>query len=150
MKGLNMSRFIMILLAASIVSMTAQCSNNDDVSKLAYDLKDAVLEEKRERLLEFVAPQGTNSIDSSYTKKQVVELMNDHNSWLFKYLFLDDKSVKNYFKEAKDLKVKVYTRSNESTFVSYQTSNHKPTEWVECCLIKINGKWYFDGIFECN
>jgi hypothetical protein len=145
------SFFLIITFILCAVNLSAEnkISTDPELHKIALEMKSAVLNMDMAYLINHVAPSGTYFIDTGYSHDQIERLVRDKNSWLYKYLFVDKNSVKNYFKQARDLKIKVFKRDINSIMISYQSSNFEAHKWIENCLIKINGKWYFDGIFTC-
>jgi len=120
------------------------------INRIAKALQAAVMREDVGYLMRYVSPSGTYFIDGVYSFEEIKNSMEDRNGWLNKHIFSSDNSIKSYFLNAKNLKIKVHHRNKRSIMISYQSSNYDPTDWVECCLIKEKGKWYFDGVFYCR
>ena len=123
---------------------------NDELNEISNNLKKAVLNEDKNYLHEFVAPSGSFFIDTQYTREQLGYLLNAKNSWLYKYLFVGENSINNYFLQAKDIKTNIYIRGPNSAMIIYESSNYPAHNWVENCILKINDRWFFDGIFSCQ
>ncbi len=145
-----MSTTIMFLLLCFTADAGQEENIVIDISKIAETLRTAVINEDTDCLLKYVSPSGTYFIDDVWSYEKVRKSMKDKDGWLFRHLFSNDNSVKNYFLKAKDLHIKVYQQNDKSVMISFQSSNYDPNDWVECCLIKVKGKWYFDGVFYCG
>jgi hypothetical protein len=152
--GLDMRKLTIIAIALFCFNFIAagNAAENEDRSyyTLATEVKDAVVRQDINVLLKYVSPSGTYFMDTVYTYKEINEIIGKKDSWLYKHLFAGESSIKTYFKKAKRLKIKITHRNDNAIFVSYQSSNYEPNKWVECCFIRTNGKWYFDGIFYCK
>jgi hypothetical protein len=144
--------FIWFLFFSFVFVNSVSCNNGEhiEIEKLAKEVKDAVIKKDINRLMKYVSPSGVYFIDDKYTYEQIEEIIRKKNSWLYKHLFVGENSVINYFQKANDLEIKIHHRNSNAIFVSYHSSNVKPVNWLECCFIKIKGKWYFDGIFSCE
>jgi hypothetical protein len=118
------------------------------IEKLAKEVQEAVLHSDIDRLMRYVHSSGTVFIDTAYTREEISRLMRDEDSWLYKHLFVGRSSVRSYFRNAKNLKIKVHRQSDIAMFVSYESSNYE--KWMESCFIRIDGRWYFNGIFSCQ
>lgn len=147
---INICIFLSTFLLISSVYGNDNKNELVELNDIAKNLKEAVIREDGDLLMQYVSPSGTYFIDSVYTFAEIKELLRTKNSWLYKHLFSGENSVKKYFQDAENLKIKIHRRNNEAIFISYQSSNYDSIKWVECCFIKINAKWYFDGIFSCE
>lgn len=144
--------FFAIILTLYAVELSAkdEVENNTEVREMALKMRSAVLNMDTTYLMKYVAPTGTNFIDSAYSHEQIKKLIEDKNSWLYHHLFGNADSVMKYFHQAKDIKIKIFSRNTDAIMVSYQSSNFEAVKWIENCFIRINGKWYMDGIFACQ
>lgn len=146
-------RALIITIISLFAFLTTAAFGNEDeyveLERIANDVKTAVIKQDVGTLMQYVSPSGTYFIDEVYTYAQIKEMLENKTSWLYKHLFVGKNSVKNYFENAKNLDTKIHSRDNKAFFISYQSSNYNSYNWIECCFIRINGKWYFDGIFYC-
>lgn len=137
------------VLAILLVSETHSGGNERaEVERLAKVVQGAVVNKDIDKLMQYVHPSGTVFIDAAYTKAEISSLMKDKDSWLYKHLFVGEKSVRTYLLQAKNLKTSVHPQSDTAMFVFFESSNYE--KWQESCFIQIDGKWYFDGIFSCE
>lgn len=151
MKAINIFSFVIIFILYAVdLSAEDKIETNPELHKMAWEMRRAVLNMDATYLMKYVAPSGTYFIDSAYSHEQIEKLIGDKNSWLYHHLFGNKDSVRNYFNQAHDLKIKVFPRNTDAIMVSYQSSNFEAVKWIENCFIKINGKWYMDGIFTCQ
>jgi len=144
---------IIVLFLSSLLMVGRVYASDNELSELnviAMDVKDAVEREDMNRLMQYVAPSGTYFIDKPYTYAQIDKLISTKGSWLYKHLFVGENSIKDYLNNAKNLKVVINHRDHAAIQISYPSSNYDRLKWIECCFMKINGHWYFDGIFSCQ
>lgn len=146
------SVFLTVIFILFTVNLSAEnkIDTDPELHKMAWEMRSAILNIDTAYLMKYVAPSGTYFIDTVYSHEQIERMIMDKNSWLYKHLFIGDNSVKSYFKQAINLNIKIYKRDTNAIMVSYQSSNFEEVKWVENCFIKINGIWYFDGIFNCQ
>lgn len=141
------------LFCIVVFPVVTSCNEKEksELEKIAYEVRTGVIKEDVEMLLKYVSPAGTSFIDDHYTYEEIRELLKNKDSWLYKHLFWGENSVKKYFDSAKELTIKIhYFNKDEAVSIFYQSSNYAPRNWVECCFVKINEKWYFNGIFYCE
>jgi len=140
------------LIAAALIILTFSCNSNDqsEFIEIAGDLKEATLTNDTDAIMSFVHQNGTYFLDTAYSKQEIANLLNDKESWLYEHLFSGEKSVRDYFVGSEGLEVKVLNKSKNAVMLSFQAKNVDSADWVECCLIRISGKWYLDGIFLCE
>ena len=137
----------------SIFSQIAFCGESREtkkINKMLVAIENAIANENSSELLKYVPPSGIYFGDGRYSYAEVEKSIGDQNGWLYRHLFVGEKSVKIYFQEAKNLKSRITYRSKSSIQVIFETSNNEATKWVDCCFFKIKNKWYFDGIFYCG
>lgn len=141
---------IFFVLCTADLSAANKIDTDPKLHKMADEMMIAVLNMDTAYLMKYVAPSGTYFMDTVYSHDQIEKMINDENSWLYKHLFVGDNSVKSYFEQARNLKIKIFERDTNAIMVSYQSSNFEAFKWVENCFIRKNGTWYFDGIFTCQ
>lgn len=145
----------LLLLISPIVCAAEENISGEIVTDPAFqlisnELQRAISDANVSCLMKYVAPTGTYVIDEVYTHKQIKKMLINKKSWLYKHLFVGRESIRGYFERAENIRLKVFKRGTNAILISYQASNIAPTDWAECCLIKVNGTWYFDGIFSCE
>lgn len=149
-----MNKTVIAVVIILLINCTAIAGQRLDKSvshnRMAKDLMAAVMREDMRYLMKYVSPSGTYFIDERYSREEISNSMGDSNGWLHKHLFSGDKSVKSYFSKAENLKINIKKRNSRSILITYKSSNYNSVDWVECCLFKVKGKWYFDGIFYCG
>ena len=101
--------FALLLVACSpAISCTGgQEQDHSDFYRITMEIKDAVLREDVDYLMKYVAPSGTYFIDAHYTYEEIRELLQGKESWLYKFLFEDEDSVKKYFEDVPDLEIEI-------------------------------------------
>jgi len=145
-----------LIIGLFLLLITAVLCKNDnnlkEIEGIANELRIAVLNQDIETLLKYVSPGGTYFIDDLYHYSEIKELLYTNDSWLYKHLFVGEKSVRHYFENAENLRIKIdiLDEYKDAPMIFYQSSNYKPLNWVECCLIKHGERWYFNGIFSCE
>jgi hypothetical protein len=154
-KGTMMNKIkihIFIVILSFFFACNSCAENNDllELNTLANKLRNAILNNDLEFVSKFINPSGMYFGDSVYTSQEIRQFLKDENSWLYKHLFGKKDSVKSFFINANDIKIKIYYRGDDAYHISFQSSNYDPTEWMECCFIRIKGTLFFDGIFSCD
>lgn len=142
-----------LILLLSIFAQIAFCDESPDVkniNKMLAVIENAIVNENDSELLKYVPPSGIYFGDGHYKYAEIKKSIGDKNGWLYRYLFVGEKSIKIYFQKAKNLKPRITYRTKSSIQVIFETSNNEATKWAECCFFKIKNKWYFDGIFYCG
>ncbi len=143
-------RIFFIMISFLLCSNVYAGSNNAELITIANKLKDAVTKNDVSLIYKYIHSDGVYFMDDRLTRIETNKLLKDANSPLYRYLFGSDDSIKSYLLSAQDLKIKVHYRDKYSAIVSFASSNHPVEEWKECCFIKRNKRWYFDGIFYCE
>lgn len=148
-----MALFTLLVLAVPSFKVHAnnmETSVTDEVVLISTEIGNYVLAKDLEGLMKYVPEGGVYFIDDHYTKAEVRTLLYNKDSWLYKHLFFEDKSVFRKFGN-KPVEVEaVFKRDNNAVRVRYGTGTDKGGSPVDNCLFKIDGLWYFDGIFYCE
>ena len=146
--------FTSILTALCFVYVAPKAGgtdNNADIIKLAQEMKIAVINRDVKAIIRHVNPRGMYFLDRFYTFDEVVRLIEDKDSWLYKHMFEESKSVRNYFIRAKGNKYIIQHMGKGWISIVYQSSNYERSEWIESCFYLVDKKWYFNsGIFDCG
>lgn len=131
---------------------TAICENrlSNEVDRFANKAMFGVINTDIEQLLKMISKHGVYFGDSKFSKNEISRLLKDKNSLLYKHMFAADDSVKAYFDKNKNISLVVLNRGSKSAIVKYRSDTLNEDEWLECCFIKIDNKWYFDGMFYCE
>lgn len=147
----RMKTFIFVFIVLQLIAGIQNANAADKLYKLTMDLENAILQQNVAKLMKYVSPFGITVIDDPYTYEEVNNLIRDKNSWLYKHLFVGERSVKKYFETAENLKIKIHYQTLDSADfmyadVIYQSSNYHWVNWVESCFVysKKDNKWYFD------
>ncbi len=150
MKNLIISFTLFCIVAFPVVTSCNE-KGKSEFEKIADEVRTAVIKEDVKILLKYVSSTGTSFVDDHYTFGEIRELLKNKDSWLCKHLFWGENSIKKYFENAEGLTIKIhYYNKDKAVSIFYQSLNNAPRNWVECCFIKINEKWYFNGIFYCE
>lgn len=142
-----------ILISTIVPSMAlADASTLDSpaLNKMAKDTRTAILNMDKRYIMKHVSPKGIYFIDTAYSKEQINKLLDDKDSWLYKKLYIGDTSAKYYFENAQDISETIYKRGKDAIMILYQSGGIDKKSSLESCYIKINGVWYFDGVFSCE
>jgi hypothetical protein len=145
--------FIFILIGTVVPCMTLADDGtleNPALSKMSKDTRTAILNMDKGYIMKHVSPKGIYFIDKVYSKEQINNLLDDRDSWLYKKLYIGETSAKYFFENAHDISEKVYKRGVDAIMILYQSGGNDKESSLESCYIKVNGVWYFDGIFNCE
>jgi hypothetical protein len=95
----------MLILALMLFPSQEAIGSDNEIYNIANNLIEAVINKDIEKLMAYVSKDGTWFIDTAYSYDQINKSMKDKDGWLHHHLFIGDKSVKEYFEKAKDIKI---------------------------------------------
>ena len=142
--------FYIVFTLALFCSFTCDASEKSELMVIAKSIKQAILLNDSSVMQKYVHSDGVYFMDDKMSRDEVIKSLQNKESTLYRYLFGNTGSIKNYLQTADKLKIRIIMRDKTSAIVSFPSINHEPEEWKECCFIKRKNKWYFDGIFYCE
>jgi hypothetical protein len=150
--GMNLIEWIILsqLVLATTAWADAEVIDDPVLTGMAKDTKTAILNSDSNYILKYVAEEGIYFVDKSYSKRQIIELLKDKNSWLSKHLYSGKSSIKHFFDNNQDIQTKIYKRGENAVMITYASKSTSQEKAVENCYLSIKGTWYLDGIFSCE
>lgn len=125
-----------------------------ELTATAEDLKKAIIEQDKERILSYVN-KGIDCIDHMVELKEVKNDLNNTNSRFYKNLF-GPEGMSMYFRQAKDQKIRIgFMKVNgretlDAACFHYESSNFQAEDWPEICLYQQGGKWGItNSLYDC-
>ena len=150
----SLKHLISILFCSlSLVSLTYAAPGmavDSELSWMAMEAKTAIQQIDHQYFLKYVAEEGVVVKGDAYSKEKIADLLNDHQSALYQYLFSGKNSIKHFFDTTPNPDVKIIKRAANSILFSYSSKQSNEPDSIENCYIKIGNTWYLDGIFSCE
>jgi len=132
-----------IVMSCAIYGVGAEC---DDVMSSALAIKDAIVSNDVATLTRFFA-NVIWFVDDRYDKKELVELLSDKNSWLYKDIFGENDSLRTYLANASDVKIIIHEDS-EFYLVVFSSPSSSRSMPPNMNLICKGGRLYITNMDE--
>lgn len=142
--------FFGLLMLVTVAQVNAETIDDPLLARMATETRTAILNYDSNYILKYVSAEGIVFEDTLYSKEQIISLLKDKQSWLYKYLYSGKSSVKYFFDKAQDAEVKIIQKGANAVMIIYASKNTNEKRMLENCYININDTWYWDGIFSCK
>lgn len=136
----------MILGAIFVLYLCAPSfgSEHEELTALAQNIMKAIEKKDTLRFIE-LTHKGICFVDDCYKKAQIISLLNNKSSWLYRKLFSGEDSVRSYFERSDQVKIHI-NQYDEFYGIAYLGEEKaKPIPPV-ITVHRTKGKWYITNM----